>query len=125
MKRFTNMILCAGAGLAAMVAGVLVAFVIFGRRVQKSVYGKADGQAGAAADHVGADPPVRELGQEGHLELAHDGGRRLTRVRAGDGTDPRHAADQRCEGFRHVRGRARSSGSCPSPAPGRRARPNR
>ncbi|TQF73540.1 DUF4191 domain-containing protein [Rhodococcus spelaei] len=29
--------------------GVLAAFIIFGRRVQKSVYGKADGQAGAAA----------------------------------------------------------------------------
>ncbi|MCX4098674.1 DUF4191 domain-containing protein [Nocardia sp. alder85J] len=32
-----------------LVAGGLVAFVIFGRRVQKSVYAKADGQAGAAA----------------------------------------------------------------------------
>jgi hypothetical protein len=29
--------------------GALVAFIIFGRRVQKSVYGKAEGQAGAAA----------------------------------------------------------------------------
>lgn len=29
--------------------GALAAFVLFGRRVQKSVYGKADGQAGAAA----------------------------------------------------------------------------
>ncbi|MFC4602211.1 DUF4191 domain-containing protein [Rhodococcus kronopolitis] len=29
--------------------GVLLAFVIFGRRVQKTVYRKADGQAGAAA----------------------------------------------------------------------------
>lgn len=29
--------------------GVLAAFVIFGRRVQRTVYGKADGQAGAAA----------------------------------------------------------------------------
>ncbi len=29
--------------------GVMVAFIIFGRRVQKSVYKKADGQAGAAA----------------------------------------------------------------------------
>ncbi|MFE3292439.1 DUF4191 domain-containing protein [Rhodococcus sp. NPDC059234] len=29
--------------------GVLAAFIIFGRRVQKTVYGKADGQAGAAA----------------------------------------------------------------------------
>ncbi|NLG56241.1 MAG: DUF4191 domain-containing protein [Rhodococcus sp.] len=29
--------------------GVLAAFIIFGRRVQKSVYAKADGQAGAAA----------------------------------------------------------------------------
>ncbi|MGA9870415.1 MAG: DUF4191 domain-containing protein, partial [Rhodococcus sp. (in: high G+C Gram-positive bacteria)] len=32
-----------------IVLGVLVAFIIFGRRVQKSVYKKADGQAGAAA----------------------------------------------------------------------------
>jgi hypothetical protein len=32
-----------------VVAGGLVAFIIFGRRVQKSVYAKADGQAGAAA----------------------------------------------------------------------------
>ncbi|CAM3617808.1 DUF4191 domain-containing protein [Smaragdicoccus niigatensis] len=29
--------------------GVLLAFIIFGRRVQKSVYGKAEGQPGAAA----------------------------------------------------------------------------
>ncbi|MFC7450619.1 DUF4191 domain-containing protein [Rhodococcus daqingensis] len=29
--------------------GVLAAFIIFGRRVQKTVYGKAEGQAGAAA----------------------------------------------------------------------------
>lgn len=29
--------------------GALAAFVLFGRRVQKTVYGKADGQAGAAA----------------------------------------------------------------------------
>ena len=28
---------------------MLLAFVIFGRRVQKTVYGKAEGQAGAAA----------------------------------------------------------------------------
>jgi hypothetical protein len=32
-----------------IVIGVLVAFVIFGRRVQSTVYRKADGQAGAAA----------------------------------------------------------------------------
>lgn len=32
-----------------IVLGVLVAFVIFGRRVQSTVYRKADGQAGAAA----------------------------------------------------------------------------
>lgn len=32
-----------------IVLGVLVAFIIFGRRAQKSVYGKAEGQAGAAA----------------------------------------------------------------------------
>ncbi|KIQ16219.1 hypothetical protein ASG56_16850 [Rhodococcus sp. Leaf7] len=32
-----------------LLIGVLIAFVIFGRRVQKSVYGKAEGQAGAAA----------------------------------------------------------------------------
>ncbi|SNT23135.1 DUF4191 domain-containing protein [Rhodococcoides kyotonense] len=32
-----------------LLIGVLVAFIIFGRRVQKSVYTKADGQAGAAA----------------------------------------------------------------------------
>ena len=32
-----------------LLVGVLVAFIIFGRRVQKSVYKKADGQAGAAA----------------------------------------------------------------------------
>ncbi|MDV8024014.1 DUF4191 domain-containing protein [Rhodococcus sp. IEGM 1330] len=32
-----------------LLLGVLVAFIIFGRRVQKSVYKKADGQAGAAA----------------------------------------------------------------------------
>lgn len=32
-----------------LILGALVAFIIFGRRVQKSVYTKADGQAGAAA----------------------------------------------------------------------------
>lgn len=32
-----------------VVLGVLVAFIIFGRRAQKSVYTKADGQTGAAA----------------------------------------------------------------------------
>lgn len=32
-----------------LMLGVLGAFIIFGRRVQKSVYAKADGQAGAAA----------------------------------------------------------------------------
>ncbi len=32
-----------------LLVGVLVAFIIFGRRVQRSVYTKADGQAGAAA----------------------------------------------------------------------------
>ncbi|MFC8181221.1 MULTISPECIES: DUF4191 domain-containing protein [Nocardiaceae] len=32
-----------------LLLGVLAAFIIFGRRVQKSVYKKADGQAGAAA----------------------------------------------------------------------------
>lgn len=32
-----------------LLVGVLLAFVIFGRRVQKTVYGKAEGQAGAAA----------------------------------------------------------------------------
>ena len=32
-----------------IVLGALVAFIIFGRRAQKSVYKKADGQAGAAA----------------------------------------------------------------------------
>jgi len=32
-----------------ILVGVLAAFIIFGRRVQKSVYAKADGQAGAAA----------------------------------------------------------------------------
>ena len=32
-----------------VVLGALAAFIIFGRRAQKSVYGKAEGQAGAAA----------------------------------------------------------------------------
>lgn len=32
-----------------IILGVLVAFIIFGRRVQKTVFTKADGQAGAAA----------------------------------------------------------------------------
>ena len=35
--------------LLGTVLGALVAFIIFGRRAQKSVYGKAEGQAGAAA----------------------------------------------------------------------------
>ncbi len=32
-----------------VLVGVLLAFIIFGKRVQKTVYGKAEGQAGAAA----------------------------------------------------------------------------
>lgn len=32
-----------------LLLGVLVAFIIFGRRVQRNVYAKAEGQAGAAA----------------------------------------------------------------------------
>jgi hypothetical protein len=32
-----------------MILGALLAFIIFGRRAQKSVYSKADGQTGAAA----------------------------------------------------------------------------
>src|ERR1700752_5434270 len=32
-----------------VVLGVLVAFIIFGRRAQRSVYSKAEGQTGAAA----------------------------------------------------------------------------
>ena len=32
-----------------IVLGVLIAFIIFGRRVQKTVFTKAEGQAGAAA----------------------------------------------------------------------------
>src|SRR6195952_4662666 len=35
--------------LLGIVLGALAAFIIFGRRAQKSVYGKAEGQAGAAA----------------------------------------------------------------------------
>lgn len=35
--------------LLGVVLGALVAFIIFGRRAQKSVYSKAEGQAGAAA----------------------------------------------------------------------------
>ena len=36
-----------------VVLGVLVAFIIFGRRAQRSVYRKAEGQTGAAAWVVG------------------------------------------------------------------------
>ncbi|MFH5210885.1 DUF4191 domain-containing protein [Antrihabitans sp. NCIMB 15449] len=32
-----------------ILVGILLAFIIFGRRVEKTVYGKAEGQAGAAA----------------------------------------------------------------------------
>jgi len=35
--------------ILGVILGALVAFIIFGRRAQKSVYSKADGQAGAAA----------------------------------------------------------------------------
>ena len=35
--------------ILGILVGILLAFIIFGRRVQKTVYGKAEGQAGAAA----------------------------------------------------------------------------
>ena len=58
-----------------VVLGALVAFIIFGRRAQKSVYGKAEGQAGAAAwalDNLRGKWRVTPgVAATGHLDAVH------------------------------------------------------
>jgi len=58
-----------------VVLGALVAFIIFGRRAQKSVYRKADGQAGAAAwalDNLrGKWRVTAGVAATGHLDAVH------------------------------------------------------
>jgi hypothetical protein len=61
--------------LLGTVLGVLLAFIIFGRRAQKSVYGKAEGQAGAAAwalDNLRGKWRVTPgVAATGHLDAVH------------------------------------------------------
>src|SRR3954462_3940454 len=58
-----------------VVLGALAAFIIFGRRAQKSVYGKAEGQAGAAAwalDNLRGKWRVTPgVAATGHLDAVH------------------------------------------------------
>ncbi|MCB1292191.1 DUF4191 domain-containing protein [Mycolicibacterium sp.] len=58
-----------------VVLGVLVAFIIFGRRAQKNVYRKAEGQAGAAAwalDNLRGKWRVTPgVAATGHLDAVH------------------------------------------------------
>lgn len=58
-----------------VILGALVAFIIFGRRAQKSVYAKADGQTGAAAwalDNLRGKWRVTPgVAATGHLDAVH------------------------------------------------------
>jgi hypothetical protein len=58
-----------------LVTGVLVAFIIFGRRAQKNVYRKAEGQAGAAAWALenlrGKWRVTPGVAATGHLDAVH------------------------------------------------------
>ncbi|OZG28385.1 hypothetical protein BH683_015355 [Williamsia sp. 1138] len=58
-----------------IVLGVLIAFIIFGRRVQKTVFTKADGQAGAAAwalDNMRGQWRVKQaVSGTTHLDAVH------------------------------------------------------
>jgi len=58
-----------------IVLGVLVAFIIFGRRAQKNVYRKAEGQAGAAAwalENMRGQWRVKPgVSANGHLDAVH------------------------------------------------------
>ncbi|WP_313675739.1 DUF4191 domain-containing protein [Mycolicibacterium sp.] len=58
-----------------IVLGVLVAFIIFGRRAQKNVYRKAEGQAGAAAwalENMRGQWRVKPgVAATGHLDAVH------------------------------------------------------
>ena len=58
-----------------IVLGVLVAFIIFGRRAQKNVYRKAEGQAGAAAwalENMRGQWRVKPaVATTGHLDAVH------------------------------------------------------
>src|SRR6202034_1565084 len=71
---------CGGFSLISMpplgvVLGALVAFIIFGRRAQRSVYSKADGQTGAAAwalDNMRGQWSVTPgVAATGHLDAFH------------------------------------------------------
>lgn len=61
--------------LLGVVLGALVAFIIFGRRAQKSVYKKAEGQAGAAAwalDNLrGKWRVTPTVSANGHFDAVH------------------------------------------------------
>src|SRR5699024_155024 len=58
-----------------LILGVLLAFILFGRRVQKSVYRKADGQPGAAAwvleNLKGAWRVSNSVAATAHLDTVH------------------------------------------------------
>ncbi len=61
--------------MLGIVLGVLVAFIVFGRRAQKSMYGKAEGQTGAAGwvlDNMRGKWRVTPgVAATGHLDAVH------------------------------------------------------
>ncbi|MGI9123608.1 MAG: DUF4191 domain-containing protein [Mycobacterium sp.] len=61
--------------ILGVVLGVLVAFIIFGRRAQKNIYRKAEGQAGAAAwaleNMRGQWRVTPAVSGNGHLDAVH------------------------------------------------------
>ena len=110
-----------------VVLGALVAFIIFGRRAQKSVYSKAEGQTGAAAwalDNLRGKWRVTPgVAATGHFDAVHRvhrparrhlGRRRVVgpgQAAAGPGEEAHRAADRRCADLRHRRRQRRRRGS--------------
>ncbi|MCW1958419.1 MAG: DUF4191 domain-containing protein [Mycobacterium sp.] len=76
-----------------IVLGVLVAFIIFGRRAQKSIYRKAEGQPGAAGwvlDNMRGNWRVKQgVAGNGHLDVVHRGIGRPGVIFVGEGTPAR------------------------------------
>lgn len=76
-----------------VVLGVLVAFIIFGRRAQRSVYTKAEGQAGAAAWALenlrGKWRVTPGVAANGHLDAVHRVIGRPGVIFVGEGSPPR------------------------------------
>ena len=105
---------------------MLVAFIIFGRRVQKTVYGKAEGQAGAAAwalDNMQGtwrvtnavagttqlDAVHRVIGRPGVILVA-EGSPQRREVAAGPGEEEDGAPRRRYPDLRHRHRQRRGPG---------------